>query len=548
MHITQNKRRIKVQHVVGEGTAQIDVVRNIQITRPVIDPVTGETVLEPIVVRKIADVDSELIELDYEILPNKVIIKGALHKQIFYIEEGDYVVREYTVMREEFTDFVHIEGAKPGMDALIDAQIMFIDTSAANGTFPTSTIHQSAVLSVTVKVIEILQLDVVTDVTGPGITVEKELFNVESVVGEKEKQATVSAEHTLNEDARKIYDMDAVCRDLDYEILPGKVIVRGTLHKQIYYVDDEDSSVQEQSFDDPFSVVIDIPGAEPDMDAYVRCKVEFCEANLMATNANGVTNRVKANCILQVFAKVTELIELNIVTNVKGAAFDRRRIRVENILGKKCGQENVNQSIDVNAPADVEGITVRKTRNLTARIRNVTYEKIQNKVIVKGLIHVQAYYVSCEGEQELRETSADIPFTTFVHFDGVTPDTMVDVTERVEYTDLKLEGESCQTTNIRAIAILEICVRAFEMKEFVVVVDVKDTTGPVVPPTDDCPPSGYYSYTVVAGDTYYSIAQKNQSRVPGITAQDIQRANPGVDPRRLRIGQVIKIPCVVGKG
>ena len=548
MHITQNKRRIKVQHVVGEGTAQIDVVRNIQITRPVIDPVTGETVLEPIVVRKIADVDSELIELDYEILPNKVIIKGALHKQIFYIEEGDYVVREYTVMREEFTDFVHIEGAKPGMDALIDAQIMFIDTSAANGTFPTSTIHQSAVLSVTVKVIEILQLDVVTDVTGPGITVEKELFNVESVVGEKEKQATVSAEHTLNEDARKIYDMDAVCRDLDYEILPGKVIVRGTLHKQIYYVDDEDSSVQEQSFDDPFSVVIDIPGAEPDMDAYVRCKVEFCEANLMATNANGVTNRVKANCILQVFAKVTELIELNIVTNVKGAAFDRRRIRVENILGKKCGQENVNQSIDVNAPADVEGITVRKTRNLTARIRNVTYEKIQNKVIVKGLIHVQAYYVSCEGEQELRETSADIPFTTFVHFDGVTPDTMVDVTERVEYTDLKLEGESCQTTNIRAIAILEICVRAFEMKEVVVVVDVKDTTGPVVPPTDDCPPSGYYSYTVVAGDTYYSIAQKNQSRVPGITAQDIQRANPGVDPRRLRIGQVIKIPCVVGKG
>jgi len=548
MPITQNKRRIKVQHVVGEGTAQIDVVRNIEITRPVIDPETGETVLEPIVVRKIADVDAELIELDYEILPNKVIVKGALHKQIFYIEEGDYVVREYTVMREEFTDFVHIEGAKPGMDALIDAQIMFIDTSASNGTFPTSTIHQAAVLSVTVKVIEILQLDVVTDVTGPGITVEKELFNVESVVGEKEKQATVSAEHTLNEDARKIYDMDAVCRDLDYEILPGKVIVRGTLHKQIYYVDNEDSSVQEQSFDDPFSVVIDIPGAEPDMDAYVKCRVEFCEANLMATNANGVSNRVKANCILQVFAKVTELIELNIVTNVKGAAFDRRRIRVENILGKKCGQENVNQSIDVNAPADVEGITVRKTRNMTARIRNVTYEKIQNKVIVKGVIHVQAYYIACEGEQELRETSADIPFTTFVHFDGITSDTMVDVTERVEYTDLKLEGESCQTANVRAIAILEICVRAFEMKEFVVVVDVKDTTGPVVPPTDECPPSGYYSYTVVAGDTYYVIAQKHQSKVPGITAADIQRANPGVDPRRLRIGQVIRIPCVVGKG
>ena len=56
---------------------------------------------------------------------------------------------------------------------------------------------------------------------------------------------------------------------------------------------------------------------------------------------------------------------------------------------------------------------------MTACLRNVSYEKICNKVIIKGTIHVQVYYVACNGEQELRETSADIPFTTFVHFDGV---------------------------------------------------------------------------------------------------------------------------------
>ena len=299
-----------------------------------------------------------------------MIIKGALHKQIYYVEEGDYVVREFTVMREEFTDFVHIQGAKPDMEALIDAQLLYIDTNAA-GDFPTDTIHQAAVLSVTVKVIELLQLDVVTDVTGPGITVEKELFKVESVVGEKEKQTTVSAEHELTDDARKIKEMDAVCRDLDYEILPGKVIVRGTLHKQVYYVDEADDTVQEQSFDNEFSVVIDIPGAEPDMDAYIKCKVEYCEANLIQANAAGVSDRVKTNCILQVFAKVTEMIELKIVTNVKGAQFDRRRIRVEDIIGKECHQENVNQSIDVTAPEDVPNdLRVAKTKDLHALHRN----------------------------------------------------------------------------------------------------------------------------------------------------------------------------------
>lgn len=527
MPITQNKKRIKVQHVVGEGTAQIDVTRNITL---------------PDVARKVADVDSEIVELDYEVLPNKVIVKGVLHKQIYYVEDGDYVVKEFTVMREEFTDFVHIKGAKPDMEVLLDAQLLYVNTNPATGSYPTDTIHQAAVISVSAKVVEILQLDVVTDVTGPGITVKKDLFQVESVIGELEKQTTVSAEHELTDDARKVYEMDAVCRDLDYEILPGKVIVRGTLHKQIYYVDEADDTVQEQSFDSDFSVVLDIPGAEPEMDVYTKCKVEFCEANLIGT---APSNRVKANCILQVFAKVTELVELNIVTDVKGAKVDRRRIRVEDILGRECHQENVNQSIDVNAPDDVEGVTVKKAKNLTAKIRNIQYEKIKNKVIVKGLIHVQAYYVECGGEQELRETSADIPFTTFVHFDGVTEDTMVDVTEKIEYTDVKLEGQSCETSTVRAIAILEICVRAYELKDFVVVVDVESG---VTEPEEECPEEGYYSYTIQSGDTLSKIAMKYQDKVPGLTWQAIAKANPGIHPNRLRVGQVIKIPCVAGLG
>ncbi|MFZ5944503.1 MAG: SPOCS domain-containing protein [Bacillota bacterium] len=546
MHITQNKKRIKVQHVVGQGTAQFDVVRDLQIRETVIvDDVPVEQIIS---VRKIADVDAEIVELDYEILPNKVIVKGKLHKQIYYIAEGDNVVREYTIVSEEFTDFVHIEGAKPGMDVMLDAKILYINTDAANGSFPTTTIHQNAVLSITAKVIEILQLDVVTDVTGPGITVEKELFKVESVVGEEQKQKQDSVVHTLDRPARKVKEMDAVCRDMDYEILPNKVVVRGTLHKQIYYVDPVDDAVQEQSFDTTFNVVVDIPGAQPGMDVYTRCKVEFCEASLLTTNNEEVSTRVKANCILQVFVKVTEMVELNLVTNVKGATVDRRRIRVEDIIGKECHQENVSRPIDT-------GLPVKKTKELHAKIRNVSYEKIQNKVIVKGDIHVQAYYVVCGSEvlpdpidNELRETSADVPFTTFVHFDGVDEDTMIDVTEKVEYTDLKLEGPSCDSTRVRAVAIIEICVRAFEMKDLIVVVDVKDSgTGPVIP-DEECPPEGYYSYTIKAGDTLAKVAASYQDRVPGLTWQDIVRANPGINPNRLRIGQVIKIPCVVGKG
>ncbi len=45
------------------------------------------------------------------------------------------------------------------------------------------------------------------------------------------------------------------------------------------------------------------------------------------------------------------------------------------------------------------------------------------------------------------------------------------------------------------------------------------------------------SYTVESGDTFAKIAQKT-----GISLQSLLDANPGVDPRRLRIGQSIVLP------
>ena len=151
---------------------------------------------------------------------------------------------------------------------------------------------------------------------------------------------------------------------------------------------------------------------------------------------------------------------------------DRCRIRVEDIAGRKCSQQNVNQTIDVNAPLDVNNMLVKSAKNMTACIRNVSYEKICNKVIIKGSIHVQVYYIACNCEQELREASADIPFTTVVNFDCINEDTMIRCRERLEYTDAKLEGCPCETSKIRAVAILEICVCAFQTRDFMVITNI----------------------------------------------------------------------------
>lgn len=56
-----------------------------------------------------------------------------------------------------------------------------------------------------------------------------------------------------------------------------------------------------------------------------------------------------------------------------------------------------------------------------------------------------------------------------------------------------------------------------------------------------CP--GGRIYTIRPGDTLWSIAQRNN-----ISVDALLRANPGIDPNRLRVGQQICIPAAAGPG
>lgn len=54
---------------------------------------------------------------------------------------------------------------------------------------------------------------------------------------------------------------------------------------------------------------------------------------------------------------------------------------------------------------------------------------------------------------------------------------------------------------------------------------------------DSSPPADSTTHTIASGDTYGKLAVKYN-----VSVNDLLDANPGVDPRRLRIGQTIVIP------
>ena len=174
----------------------------------------------------------------------------------------------------------------------------------------------------------------------------------------------------------------------------------------------------------------------------------------------------------------------------------------------------------------------RKISKVDAELRDLEGKAIPNKIIVKGTLHKQIYYVSSMDNQ-LRELSLDEPFTEFIHLDGAQEGDAVSVSGRIEYVNVEAK-EKTPTCRWRQTAVLEIRARVTASEEITVVTAVRPLEEPAI-----CPPGETFDYVVQRGDTLFTIATQH-----GVTVQQIMAVNPGIaDPNTLSVGQVIKVPC-----
>ena len=112
MDITVETRRLKVENVVGEAVKQVNVVRNITL---------------PVKAKKIESIDAKIENVKHKIIDNKIVVEADLKKQVYYVECYSGHVQEYTVPTEKVTEFVHLKGAVPGMDARVSVSIEYCD-------------------------------------------------------------------------------------------------------------------------------------------------------------------------------------------------------------------------------------------------------------------------------------------------------------------------------------------------------------------------------------------------------------------------------------
>jgi spore coat assembly protein SafA len=289
--LNMEKRLLKVDSVVGEDLVS-ELIEN-----------TAEL---PITAKKIFQVVGEVRDVETEVKEDVVMVRGLVHKQVFLVDKDDLV--RHVSEDVSFSISVNMPGARPGFDVHVDVAAIVDQFELLDP--PGRRLRQTIVLDIFVKVTEMLQLDVVIDVTGTGIEAVKKLLKVDEVVADVLETATVDAEVELPMKAEKIFRIMAEITNVETEIINGRVIVRAVLHKQLFYVD-KGGFLRHAREDVPFQVVASVPGAEPGMNVQARLRVvDDIDFELV----NGMM--VQQTAVIEAFLKVTRTEQLEVAVDV----------------------------------------------------------------------------------------------------------------------------------------------------------------------------------------------------------------------------------------
>lgn len=193
------------------------------------------------------------------------------------------------------------------------------------------------------------------------IEVERRLLKVQRVVGENVEQKTIEAKVNLPVAAIKVMDVIATLENVRGEVKDDGVLVKGVIHKQVFYVD-QGNLVRHLAEDIPFRVFVDVEGAEEHMRAQIDASIEDISWSVIHQGM-----AIKQDIVVRVFAKVTETEQVEVVTDVPGVDVVTELLRVESVVGEDTVRETINPTVELPVPAI-------KVFDIRAEVQDVTFE------------------------------------------------------------------------------------------------------------------------------------------------------------------------------
>lgn len=535
MSLRVDERRLRVEQVIGEGTASVT-------TEGILELPAGKPDIERVLQFRIEPRVTETV-----VENGNVIVRGVVEGFLLYVAVAPPGAPQQPVHFAEFPTglnfqtAVEIPGAAADQGMLAFAQAAGVSAQADVLPNPRQ-VQATVTLSLFVKVTKEAQLNVITNVTAippEQVRVVRELLRVEQVIGESKSRRTIEESVTLpaqKPDVERILDIRARSHITSTRIEKDRVIVEGDIVADIIYVAAVAPGLPQQPVhfaEMPpihFTQVVDVAGARSGMVAYTQVNVELVNGDIESPRS------IRVRVTQSVSAKVVEPLQMDVVTDCiseTGEKVEIRRelLRVEDVVGENTEKTVVSGRMNIPATKpDVEQVL-----SWTSQFTERNVELRPGQVIIDGTVSINVMYVGDvpDGSQPVHyvEFPDAISAAIVVDVPGAGPGMKAHTYVNVLATDVTMVDADTLQANV----VLEAFAKVTTYRQMEVAVECVA----VSPPTGE-PPS-MLVVVVQPGDTLWKLSRKY-----GTTVDAIVRANNIADPNNLQVGMKLRIPVGTG--
>ncbi|MFW6006939.1 MAG: DUF3794 and LysM peptidoglycan-binding domain-containing protein [Halanaerobiales bacterium] len=534
MAINFEEDLIRVEYVIGEDTITETVTGEVEVPANKPD------------IERIIEVTAEITDYQTEIEEGGVNLTGTIVPGIIYVadvpeDQLQQPVHFFGGEEDEavinFTNFVDIPDAESGMNVFADVNVRRVSYNLVTDTNGTRAVEVTVVISKFVKVTEYRQITVITDVTGiPEEDITEELLKIDEVIGESTVTTTVSGRIDRTDipenkpPIERVLNSTAEITSTTTDVEEDSVIVDGTIEGGIIYVAEvpEDRPQQPVHFlegEFNFSEVIDIPGVQEGMTAYINAQIVRVSFDFISEDV------VEIDVVIELFVKVTETRQVNVIVDIVSdrVEVERELLRVEDVVGEDTEFETITGNLNVPA----EKPDIERVLEVSGRILEFEAMTENDGVMIEGVVEGDILYVAdvpeAEFQQPVHYFEGTLNFDNFVQIPGTESDMN-------NYVEVEVQRTSYNVLNTRTVeftAVLRKFAKVTEFRQLEIITDVV-VISPAV--DDECPPS-YIVYVIQKGDTLWKISRRYNT-----TVEALLEANPDIQPENLQVGDKICVP------
>ena len=229
MAINFEEELIRVEYVIGEDTVTETVTERVDIPEDKPD------------VQRVIDVKANLRDVTATIENGGAEVVGFIEVGIIYVgqvAEAPLQPVHFAEKEMDFTNFIDIPEAEPGMNVFADVNIRRVSFDRIDS----RTVEVTVVLTKFIKITEYRQITVITEISGiPEENITEELLRIEEVIGENTVTVVFSGELNLPDGKppiERVLTASAEVNNIETEITEEGVIIEGNIVGGVMYVAD----------------------------------------------------------------------------------------------------------------------------------------------------------------------------------------------------------------------------------------------------------------------------------------------------------------------